>query len=209
MQNWSSFDVSSSLASALLFFSSEHRDKVRLFLTQFRLPMTRTTVTITRMTAAAGTTAYYLWVGTTLGGYDLANMGPFSGTTATVTLPTNGTKIYVRLWTWINGTPLRNDYSYTEARATAGAITSPANGSTLTSASTTLIWNAGSAGTTAYYLWVGTTLGGYDLANMGPFTGTSATVTLPSNGTKIYVRLWTWINGTPLRNDYSYTEAAP
>ena len=46
-------------------------------------------------------------------------------------------------------------------------------------------------GATSYYLWVGTTLGGYDIANMGPFTGTSATVNLPTNGATIYVRLWT------------------
>ena len=93
-------------------------------------------------------------------------------------------------------TQLHNDYTYTEANIAAAAITSPAPGSTLTSASTTFTWNAGTW-RTAYYLWVGTTPGGYDLANMGPFTGTSATVNLPTNGATIYVRLWTLINGTP------------
>jgi hypothetical protein len=78
----------------------------------------------------------------------------------------------------------------------------------LTSASTTFTWSA-ATGASSYYLWVGTTPGGYDLANMGPFSGTSATVTLPTNGTTIYVRLWPWINGgaTQLHNDYTYTEA--
>ncbi len=38
-------------------------------------------------------------------------------------------------------------------------ITSPAPGSTLTSASTTFNWSAGSGGTTGYYLWVGTSPG--------------------------------------------------
>ncbi len=156
--------------------------------------------------AVTGANSYYLWVGTTLGGYDLANQGPFTGTSATLTLPTNGTTIYVRLWTWINGTPFHNDYTYTEASVAAAAITSPAPGSTLLSASTTFTWNA-VTGASSYYLWVGTTLGGYDLANQGPFTGTSATLTLPTNGTTIYLRLWTWINGAPLHNDYSYTEA--
>ena len=35
----------------------------------------------------------------------------------TVTLPTNGAPIYVRLWTWINGGAIQllNDYTYTEA----------------------------------------------------------------------------------------------
>jgi len=46
---------------------------------------------------------------------------------------------------------------------------------------------------------------------MGPISGTSATVTLPTNRTPIYVRFWTFINGgaTQLSNDYSYTEAGP
>ena len=92
--------------------------------------------------AATGASSYYLWVGTTPGGYDLANQGPFTGTSANVTLPTNGTTIYVRLWTWINGSPLHNDYTYTEASVAAAAITSPAPSSTLTSASTTFTWNA-------------------------------------------------------------------
>jgi len=158
-----------------------------------------------------GVTAYFLWVGTTAGGYDLANQGPFTGTSATVTLPTSGATIHVRLWTLINGgaIQLHNDYTYIEATPAAGVITSPAPSSKLTSASTTFNWNAGTGGVTAYYLWIGTTAGGYDLANMGPISGTSATVTLPTNGATIHVRLWTWINGTPLDNDYTYTEAGP
>ena len=89
----------------------------------------------------------------------------------------------MRLWTWINGTPLHNDYTYTEATVAAAAIMSPAPSSTLTSASTTFTWNA-ATGATAYYLWVGTTPGGYDLANVSPtpLTGTSVNVTLPTNG---------------------------
>jgi hypothetical protein len=160
-----------------------------------------------------GVTAYYLWVGTTAGGYDLANTGPFTGTSATVTLPTSGATIYVRLWTFINGgaIQLHSDSTYIEATPTGGVITSPAPGSTLTGASTTFNWNAGTGGVTAYYLWVGTTVGGYDLANQGPFTGTSATVTLPTSGATIHVRLWTLINGgaIQLHNDYTYTEATP
>ncbi|MGB7266392.1 MAG: hypothetical protein WBC92_12825, partial [Terracidiphilus sp.] len=135
--------------------------------------------------------------------------GPFSGTSATVTLPTSGATIYVRLWTLINGsTFLYNSYTYTEFSVSAGALTSPTPGSTLTSNSTTFTWSAGSGGVTAYYLWVGSTAGGYDLANMGPFSGTSATASLPAAGATIYVRLWTQFNGSSwLYRDYSYTEA--
>ena len=49
-------------------------------------------------------TGYYLHMGTSVGADDLVNIGPLSGTSATVTLPTNGATIYVRLWTsFING----------------------------------------------------------------------------------------------------------
>ncbi len=48
------------------------------------------------------------------GGNNQVNQGADSWHSVNVTLPTNGTTIYVRLWTWINGTPLHNDYTYTE-----------------------------------------------------------------------------------------------
>ncbi len=158
-------------------------------------------------TPGTGATGYYLWVGTTPGGYDLANVGIPSGTSATVNLPTNGATIYVRLNSVINGTQIYNSYTYTEANIAAAVMTSPSPGSTLTGATTTFTWTAGN-GATAYYLWVGTTPGGYDLANLGVPSGTSATVNLPTNGATIYVRLNSVINGTQIYNSYTYTEAA-
>jgi hypothetical protein len=111
----------------------------------------------------------------------------------------------------LNGsTYLYNDYTYTEASASAGVITSPMGGSILTSASTTFTWNPGSGGVTAYYLWAGTSPGTLNVAATGALTGTSATLTLPTTGATIYVRLWTQLNGsTYLYNDYTYTEAGP
>jgi hypothetical protein len=173
--------------------------------------LTSGTTTFSWSAGSGGTVEYYLWVGTTPGGSDLANQGPFTGTTDTVNLPTNGATTYVRLWTVLNGsTYLSNSYIYTEATVAAGAITSPTPGSTLTSASTTFNWSAGSGGTIQYYLWVGTASGTANLINIGPLTGTSATVNLPTNGATIYVRLWTFINGgaSQLHNDYTYTESA-
>jgi hypothetical protein len=169
--------------------------------------LTSASTTFTWNAGPAGTT-YGLNVGTSLGGSNLVNIGPLSGTSATVTLPTNGTTIYVRLWTIFNGsTYLYNDYTYTEFTQSASVIASPSPGSTLTSAATTFTWNAGPAGTTGYGLNVGTSLGGANLVNIGPLSGTSTTVTLPTNGATIYVRLWTILNGTTyLYNDYTYTE---
>jgi hypothetical protein len=158
--------------------------------------------------AASGSVTYGLNVGTSPGASDLVNIAPLSGTSVTVTLPTNGAMIYVRLWTVFNGTGyFYNDYTYTEFTQSASAITSPTPGTTLTSASTTFTWNAGSGSVTGYGLNVGTTLGGADLVNIGPLSGTSVTVNLPTNGTTIYVRLWTEFSGNIyLYKDYTYTE---
>ena len=81
---------------------------------------------------------------------------------------------------------------------------SPAPGSTLTGFSTTFTWTTGS-GVSYYYLWIGTTSGGNDLAQIGA-SGTSTTVSLPTNGAPVYVRLWSVINGGLQYHDYSYTE---
>ena len=106
---------------------------------------------------------------------------------ATYTPDSNSSSIY----TSATGTA-----SVTVVNSAPATITGPLPGGTLTSASTTFTWNA-ATGASSYYLWVGTTPGGYDLANLGPFTGTSTNVNLPTNGATIYVRLWTWINGSP------------
>ena len=94
---------------------------------------------------SGGVTGYYLWIGTSSGSANLVNIGPLSGTSVTVTLPTSGSTIYVQLWTVINNETLfSNSYTYTEYTVSAAAISSPASGNTLTGASTTFTWNAGS-----------------------------------------------------------------
>ncbi len=170
--------------------------------------LTSASTTFTWDAGSGGVTGYYFHVGSSPGAADLVNIGPLSGTSTTVTLPTNGATIYVRLQTVINGTTsLYNSYTYTEFTQSASAITSPVPGSTLTSASTTFTWNAGPGGVTGYYLHVGTSPGAADLVNIGPLSGTSTTVNLPTNGATIYVGLQTVINGTTsLFNSYTYTE---
>ena len=168
------------------------------------------TATFTWSAGSGGVSGYYLWIGTSVGTANLANIGFSSSTTqATVTLPTNGATIYVQLWTQFSGgNLLSNSYTYTEFTVTAAAITTPANTSTLTSASTTFNWSAGSGGVTGYYLWIGTSAGTANLANIGLSSSTSqATVTLPTNGATIYVQLWTQFSGGDLlSNSYTYTE---
>ncbi len=171
--------------------------------------LTGESATFTWTAGTGGVTGYYLHVGTTPGAADLANIGVGTSTSATVNLPTSGATIYVQLETHLgSGTILENNNTYTEFTQSAAAITSPSPGSTLTGASTTFTWAAGSGGVTAYYLHIGTSPGGADLVNIGVGTGTSATVTLPTNGATIYVQLETHLgSGTILENNNTYTEA--
>ena len=149
----------------------------------------------------------YLHVGTTVGGTDLVNIGPLSGTSTTVTLPTLGATIYVTLESQFNGKTVDIPYTYTEASQAAASITSPANGSTLTGATTTFLWTMNGS-TAPVYLHVGTTVGGVDLVNIGPITGGSTTVTLPTLGATIYVTLESQVNGKTVDVPYTYTEAS-
>ena len=155
-------------------------------------------------TANGSTTPVYLWVGSTSGGNDLANVGPLSGTSTTVTLPTNGAPVYVRLYSTLNGNLIYNSYTYTEASLLAASIQSPANGSTL-SAQQTFTWTSNGS-TTPVYMWIGSTLGGNDLVNIGPLSGTSTTVSLPTDGNPVYVTLWSTLNGNLVSTSSVYTD---
>jgi hypothetical protein len=152
----------------------------------------------------AGASAYQIWVGTTLGGKDITVVNA-TATSATATgLPTNGTTIYVRLYSKFGTTWLFNDYTYTAA-GTLGPATmiSPVNASTLAGASQAFTWS--NAGASAYQIWVGTTLGGKNITVVNS-TSTTATATgLPTNGSTIYVRLYSKLGTSWLFNDYTYT----
>jgi hypothetical protein len=87
-------------------------------------------------------------------------------------------------------------------------MTSPQPGTKLSGSSVTFQWNAGAA-VTQYYVWAGSTVGASDLANLNAGSNLSATVSgLPTNGSTIYVRLWSLI-GDWQHRDYTYTAAGP
>jgi serine protease len=57
-------------------------------------------------------------------------------------------------------------------------------------------------------LYVGTTPGGAQLVNVDRGTSLNATATgLPTNGSTLYVRLWSMVSGSWMYNDYTYTAA--
>ncbi len=160
-------------------------------------------------TAGAGASAYWLVVGSTSGAsnyYSSGNLG--TALTATANgLPTNGSTVYVTLYSLIGGAWVPNAYTYTAVSAAAGGvITTPTPGSTLSGSSVTFGWTAG-AGASAYWLVVGSTAGGsnyYSSGNLG--TALTAIVNgLPTNGSTVYVTLYSLIGGAWVPNAYTYT----
>ena len=103
----------------------------------------------------SGPVEYDLYVGSTgVGSSDVFNSGAVKATSATVTVPTNGATLYVRLRQLIDAVWQSTDYTYTETGTLVPAsITSPAQGSTLTGASVTFNWAGGSGRSSTTCSW--------------------------------------------------------
>jgi len=84
-------------------------------------------------------------------------------------------------------------------------LTTPAPGTTLSGTSVNFTWTPGNA--TYFQLFVGTTgVGSHDVYNSGAVKVTTELVTgMPSNGGKVYVRLYWLIGSTWSTADYTYT----
>lgn len=83
-------------------------------------------------------------------------------------------------------------------------ISSPAFAATLTSPQATFTWNA-SPDATGYILYVGSSVGSYNLGYKNTGTGTSTTLAgMPTNGSTIYVRLYTHVSIGWYSFDYTY-----
>jgi N-acetylneuraminic acid mutarotase len=160
-----------------------------------------------------GATRFVLRLGTTVfGSMDVYHPSPTTGTTAQVSaIPTNGAYLYARLWYYLNGTWQYVDARYTEAGTpTPPALTTPAPGSTLPGSTVTFTWSPGNIAT-RFVLRLGTTgSGSSDVYNGASTTGTSVQVTtVPTNGAKLYARLWYYLNENWQYVDATYTEAGP
>ena len=156
-------------------------------------------------TGVVGASQYWLEIGTSAGRGDLFESSVGLTLSQFVSgLPSIAKPVYVRLWTQRNSSWLFNDYTYTSFNASA-RMTSPTPGSTLSSASVTFNWSAGS-GASQYWLEVGKSAGAGDLFEASVGLATSQTVNgLPALANPVYVRLWTLVGSTWLYNDYTYT----
>jgi len=109
------------------------------------------------------------------------------------------------LWFVQNGAWQHTDATYTAAGGTTPALTSPAAGSTLSGASQTFTWTAGT-GISSFWLYLGSVAGGKDLLEQSLGSGSSVTATgLPTDGRIIYATLWWWANGGWEHADATYT----
>jgi hypothetical protein len=168
------------------------------------------TVTFSWNAGTATPPEYWLDIGSSAGGnnyYSSGNLGNTLSATASG-LPTNGTMVYVTLYTLVSGTWTPNSYIYTafSAGAGQGVITTPTPGSTLSGSTVTFDWTAGSPGPYSYWLDIGNTAGGnnyYSSGNLGNVTTTTASG-LPTDGSEVYATLYTLIGGTWYGNAYTY-----
>ena len=174
--------------------------------------LTGSTVTFT-WTAGTGATAYWLDAGNVAGGnqyYQSGNLGNVLTTTAT-NLPTDGSTVYVTLYSLVSGNWLSNAYTYTAfgGSGSQGVLTTPPPGSTLAGSTVTFDWSAGS-GATAYWLDLGSTPTGnqyYQSGNLGNVLTTTVTG-LPTDSSTVYATLYSLVGGNWLSNAYTYTAAS-
>jgi hypothetical protein len=144
-----------------------------------------------------------------VGGSELFSSNPSTQLSQTVSgLPTDGSTLYVRLWSLIGASPVSNDYTYrayTVVSSGPAVMSNPAPGSTLSGASVTFQWTPG-AGASQYWLYCSKlTAGGTDLCNLNENTQLSQTIGgLPTDGSTLYIRLWSLTGSTWLFNDYIY-----
>ena len=155
-------------------------------------------------------TAYWLDVGSTPGGNQYFQSGNL-GNVLTVTvngLPTDGSTVYVTLYSLVGGQWFGNSYTYTAFNLSSelGVMQTPTPGSTLSGNVATFTWSAGS-GATAYWLDIGSSQGGnnyYQSGNLGNVL-TTTVYSLPANGSEIYVTLYSYVRGQWYSNAYTYT----
>jgi len=146
-------------------------------------------------TNGAAVSEWWLYVGSTPGGFDYHDSGSLgSSLSTTVTgLPTDGSTVHARLWYRANASAPWQfiDVQYT-ASVTLPGITSPTPGGTLSGSTQAFNWTANGAAVSEWWLYVGSTPGGFDYHDSGSLgSSLSTTVTgLPTDGSTVYVRLW-------------------
>jgi hypothetical protein len=154
-----------------------------------------------------GASAYHIWIGRSIGGKELYSASLGTNTSKTINgFSSNGSNVYVRIFTKISDKWFSNDYTYTTATLSGNSarMTSPTNDSTFTSTTVNFQWE--NVGAPAYYMWIGRSIGGKEMYNASQGTNTSKTfINFPNNGSNVYVRIFTKISDRWFYHDYTYT----
>ena len=161
-----------------------------------------------------GADQYWLEVGASQGSAEYGGGDQGTATSATITgLPTDGSTVHVRLWTIVGFSWQNNDYQFTSGTGGGGGgtgiaeITSPSPDSTLSGDTVTFNWT--DEGADQYWLEVGASPGSAEYFGGDQGSATSATVTgLPTDGSTVYVRLWTVQGFSWQANSYQYTASS-
>jgi hypothetical protein len=164
-----------------------------------------------RWTAGTGASEYFLEAGPAEGSTQYASVSAGLDLSREICgLPTDGSSIFIRLWTKLPPEDWRsNDYQFQAANggspATLATLASPQPGSTLTGSCVTFGWSAGN-GALEYYLDIGASEGTNQFAAVSTGLSLSHEVCgLPNDGSAAFVRLWTRVPGDDWRfNDYRF-----
>ncbi len=123
-------------------------------------------------------------------------------------LPTNGSTVYVRLWTLLSTGWAYQDTQY-RAASTGGTVTtkaamiSPAAGSLLPAGNVQFTWTSASGGL-EYFFYLGTSQGANNLYGRSQGLATSVILNVPSHSSALWVRLWTRTSAGWSYTDYQY-----
>jgi subtilisin family serine protease len=165
-------------------------------------------VTFTWADGSAEVTRWRLYVGSGIGKNDYYDSGRLIASTLqtdTAGLPKDGRRLYVRLRFKIHGLWEFADYQYT-AVDKLPKITSPEPGSTLGDYSVTFNWTPENYSVDKWRLYVGSAPGLKDYYDSGGLYATQSTCSVvPTDGSKIHVRLKYKWKGIWKSRDYKYT----
>jgi hypothetical protein len=157
-------------------------------------------------------TNYWVDIGSAPFGNTYTQSGPLGANACSLSvnsrLPTNGSTVYVTLWYLVGGSWSYAQYQYTAygGGSQIGVITSPVPNSTLSGSSVNFTWTAGTL-STAYWIDAGSSPGGnqyFQSGNLGNVL-TKTVNGLPTNGSTVYVTLYSLVDGQWLYNQYTYT----
>jgi len=162
----------------------------------------------------------WLYVGTSVGGRDIANSGDLGKDTEydVIGIPVDGSPIHARFWYYSASRWFYVDSSYTAAdldvEVSTPTLNSPANNSKLAGASVDFKWSDNNTLVNYWWLYLGSTEGGKDIYDSGPTLRSQTSVTydnLPADGSSVFARLWyrTAADGWKYVDSQYQTESEP